>query len=156
MTLRRSPQTVQLLAELLTSPQEWRYGYDLSRNTGLKSGTLYPILMRLAERGLLETSWETVEAGRPPRHLYKLTGEGLRIFTTLDVHMQRESDKAVSDNLARLEAQHSSLRRKEKKEELQSCLVAIEPQTGKIRAMTGGRDYRESQFNRVIQSKRQP
>ena len=78
MTLRRSPQTVQLLAELLTSPQEWRYGYDLSRNTGLKSGTLYPILMRLAERGLLETSWETVEAGRPPRHLYKLTGEGLR------------------------------------------------------------------------------
>jgi penicillin-binding protein 1B len=85
-----------------------------------------------------------------------LTGEGLRIFTTLDVHMQRESDKAVSDNLDRLEAQHASLRRKEKKEELQSCLVAIEPQTGKIRAMTGGRDYRESQFNRVIQSKRQP
>ena len=57
---------------------EWRYGYDLSRSTGLKSGTLYPILMRLAEHGLLETSWETVEAGRPPRHLYKLTGDGLR------------------------------------------------------------------------------
>jgi penicillin-binding protein 1B len=85
-----------------------------------------------------------------------LTGEGLRIFTTLDVHMQRESDKAVNDNLERLVTQHASLRRKEKKEELQSCLVAIEPQTGKIRAMTGGRDYRESQFNRVTQSKRQP
>jgi penicillin-binding protein 1B len=85
-----------------------------------------------------------------------LTGEGLRIFTTLDVHMQRESDKAVDDNLARLLAQHASLRREEKKEQLQSCMVAIEPQTGKIRAMTGGRDYRESQFNRVTQSKRQP
>ncbi len=85
-----------------------------------------------------------------------LTGEGLRIFTTLDVHMQKESDHAISDNLNHLLATHASLRRKEKKEELQSCLVAIEPQTGKIRAMTGGRDYRESQFNRVTQSKRQP
>ena len=85
-----------------------------------------------------------------------LTGEGLRIFTTLDVHMQKEADHAVENNLIRLAAQHASLRRKEKGEELQSCLVAIEPQTGKIRAMTGGRDYRESQFNRVIQSKRQP
>ena len=78
MALRRSPQTMQLLAEFLQRPQEWRYGYDLSRNTGLKSGTLYPILMRMAGRGLLETSWETVEAGRPPRHLYRLTGDGLR------------------------------------------------------------------------------
>ena len=63
MRLRRSTQTVQLLAELLTGPQEWRYGYDLSRSTGLKSGTLYPILMRLAEHGLLETSWETAGGG---------------------------------------------------------------------------------------------
>ena len=85
-----------------------------------------------------------------------LTGEGLRIFTTLDVHMQKESDRAVTDNLERLTTQHASLRRKEKTQQLQSCLVAIEPQTGKIRAMTGGRDYQESQFNRVTQSKRQP
>jgi penicillin-binding protein 1B len=85
-----------------------------------------------------------------------LTGEGLRIFTTLDVHMQKEGDRAITDNLNRLTTQHASLRRKEKTQELQSCLVAIEPQTGKIRAMTGGRDYRESQFNRVTQSKRQP
>jgi len=78
MRLRRSPQTALVLAELLHTPREWRYGYDLSRLTGLKSGTLYPILMRLAEHRLLETSWETVEPGRPPRHLYKLTADGLR------------------------------------------------------------------------------
>jgi DNA-binding PadR family transcriptional regulator len=78
MRLRKSPQTISLLAELLQAPREWRYGYELSRSTGLKSGTLYPILMRLAEHRLLETSWENVEAGRPPRHLYKLTGDGLR------------------------------------------------------------------------------
>ncbi|HEY1744626.1 MAG TPA: PadR family transcriptional regulator [Granulicella sp.] len=77
MKMRRSPQTALVLAEFLRCEQEWRYGYDISRNTGLKSGTLYPILMRLAEHRLLETSWETVEAGRPPRHLYMLTREGL-------------------------------------------------------------------------------
>jgi DNA-binding PadR family transcriptional regulator len=78
MTLRRSPQTAQVLGELLRAPREWSYGYDLSRSTGLKSGTLYPILMRLAEHRLLETSWEKVEEGRPPRHLYRLTSDGLR------------------------------------------------------------------------------
>jgi penicillin-binding protein 1B len=85
-----------------------------------------------------------------------LTGEGLRIFTTLDVHMEKQAERAVAQNLAQLEAKHSTLRRKEKSQQLESCLIAIEPQTGKIRAMVGGRDYRESQFNRVIQSRRQP
>lgn len=76
--MRRSPQTALVLAEFLSDEQEWRYGYDLSRNTGLKSGTLYPILMRLAEHRMLKTSWETAETGRPPRHMYKLTKDGLR------------------------------------------------------------------------------
>ena len=74
----RSTQTLRLLAELLGSPRAWRHGYELSKATGLKSGTLYPILMRLAERKLLETSLETAEIGKPPRHLYRLTPDGLR------------------------------------------------------------------------------
>jgi DNA-binding PadR family transcriptional regulator len=78
LKMRRSPQTSLVLAEFLESKDEWRYGYDISRNTGLKSGTLYPILMRLAEHRLLETSWETTAEGRPPRHMYKLTEDGLR------------------------------------------------------------------------------
>ena len=78
MKIRRSPQTLRVLVEFLEHRKEWRYGYDISRNTGLKSGTLYPILMRLAENRLLETAWETAEPGRPSRHLYKLTEEGLR------------------------------------------------------------------------------
>ena len=78
MKLRRSPQTTQVLAEFLSSNPEWRYGYDISRHTGLMSGTLYPILMRLAEQRLLETSWEATEEGKPPRHMYKLTQSGLR------------------------------------------------------------------------------
>jgi PadR family transcriptional regulator, regulatory protein PadR len=78
LKMRRSPQTSLVLAEFLQCREEWRYGYDMSRNTGLKSGTLYPILMRLAEHRLLETSWETTAEGRPPRHMYKLTEDGVR------------------------------------------------------------------------------
>jgi PadR family transcriptional regulator, regulatory protein PadR len=82
MKSRRSPQTVTVLTEFLRGPEEWKYGYDISRSTGLKSGTLYPILMRLADRSLLETAWKTAEAGRPPRHMYKLTADGLRYART--------------------------------------------------------------------------
>lgn len=78
MKLRLSPQTLLVLDAFLNQAEEWKYGYDLSRITGLKSGTLYPILMRLAERRLLETAWEAGEPGRPPRHMYRFTPEGLR------------------------------------------------------------------------------
>ena len=67
-----------VLADFLENPLAWKYGYDISQSTGLKSGTLYPILMRLAEHGLLQARWELAETGKPPRHLYKLTKNGLR------------------------------------------------------------------------------
>jgi PadR family transcriptional regulator PadR len=50
MKLRLSPQTLLVLEALLVEPREWQYGYDISRTTELKSGTLYPILMRMAAR----------------------------------------------------------------------------------------------------------
>src|ERR1700736_1833849 len=78
MSDETTPQTLEVLDTFLEAPKDWNYGYDISRNTGLKSGTLYPILMRLAERKLLEASWETAEIGKPPRHLYRLTPDGLR------------------------------------------------------------------------------
>lgn len=72
-----SRQTLKVLGELLDEPERWRHGYELSRLTSLASGTLYPILIRLAERGLLETRWEPPSRpGRPPRHVYRLTAEG--------------------------------------------------------------------------------
>jgi DNA-binding PadR family transcriptional regulator len=76
--LRLSPQTVHVLDAFLDGPKDWKYGYGISRNTGLKSGTLYPILIRLAERKLLKACWETAETGKPPRHMYRLTPDGLR------------------------------------------------------------------------------
>lgn len=83
-TRAASPQTVGVLRQLVQNSQDWHYGYDLSRSTGLKSGTLYPILVRLAERGWLETRWaEPERTGRPPRHLYRLTADGMAAAATL-------------------------------------------------------------------------
>jgi PadR family transcriptional regulator, regulatory protein PadR len=78
-----SPQTLGVLELLLESPRSWHYGYALSQLTGLKSGTLYPILLRLADQGWLETRWaEPEQPGRPPRHTYRLTGEGAKAART--------------------------------------------------------------------------
>lgn len=74
LQLRRSPQTLAVLSALLRRVQAWHYGYDLLKETGLKSGTLYPILARLQQGGWLEQRWEKPSApGRPPRHLYRLS-----------------------------------------------------------------------------------
>jgi DNA-binding PadR family transcriptional regulator len=73
-----SVQTLAVLAALAEEPSQWQHGYALAGQTGLKSGTLYPILIRLAERGLVEACWQDEPApGRPRRHLYRLTADGL-------------------------------------------------------------------------------
>jgi DNA-binding PadR family transcriptional regulator len=71
-----SRQTRIVLAELLVDPAVERYGFELAKATGLASGTLYPILMRLEERGLLTARWQLTDSRRP-RHVYRLTGEGV-------------------------------------------------------------------------------
>ena len=81
---RPSAQTVAVILALAEDPAVWRYGYELCTQLDLKAGSMYPILMRLADRGLLETAWETSPpAGRPPRHLYRLTGPGLDLAAEL-------------------------------------------------------------------------
>lgn len=73
-----SPQALLVLAALQERYSEWQHGYALAGKTGLKSGTLYPILIRLADRGLVEARWQQEPApGRPRRHLYRLTADGL-------------------------------------------------------------------------------
>lgn len=73
-----SPQTRALLATFLEHPKDWRHGYDLSKQTGLKSGTMYPVLMRLSDLGYLEAAWREPEReGRPARHVYRLTSKGI-------------------------------------------------------------------------------
>jgi PadR family transcriptional regulator PadR len=74
---RPSSQTLTVLRALMADPLTWRYGYELGVEVGLRSGSLYPILVRLSDRELLESAWETGgPQGRPPRHLYRLTAAG--------------------------------------------------------------------------------
>jgi PadR family transcriptional regulator PadR len=73
-----SAQTLSVLAALCEQSSQWRHGYALAKQTGLNSGTLYPILIRLADRGLVEACWQDEPTpGRRRRHLYRLTADGL-------------------------------------------------------------------------------
>jgi DNA-binding PadR family transcriptional regulator len=84
-TRRPSPQTVAVLRALAEEPSRWSYGYDLGRSLGLKAGTIYPILIRLTERGHVAATWEPdPPPGRPARHLYRLTPNGVDVVAALE------------------------------------------------------------------------
>ncbi|HEX9819558.1 MAG TPA: PBP1A family penicillin-binding protein [Methylomirabilota bacterium] len=78
------------------------------------------------------------------------------VFTTLDLVLQRLAEAAVVRGLDRLETRSPRLRREEPARRLQAALVALDPATGEIRALVGGRDYQVSQFNRAALARRQP
>ena len=91
--------------------------------------------------------------------LYKpedLASLGLSIFTTLDSQVQIAAEKALKDGLDRLENKIPALKRRSSEQGLQGAVVVMQPKTGHILAMVGGRNYNESQFNRVSQARRQP
>jgi penicillin-binding protein 1B len=81
--------------------------------------------------------------------------EGMRIVTTLDRSLERFAERAVASGLDRLESRFPRLRRAGGGR-LQAALVALDPATGEIRALVGGRDYGTSQFNRALMARRQP
>lgn len=69
---------LKLLEALSVGGRQWRHGYDLMKETGLSSGTLYPLLMRMTDQGLVEAEWrEPTQPGRPARHAYRLTAAGV-------------------------------------------------------------------------------
>ncbi|WP_348769815.1 PadR family transcriptional regulator [Sphingopyxis sp. PAMC25046] len=77
---RPSKQMLLLLNILWVRTQQWRHGYELMKETGLQSGTLYPLLMRMHEQGLVEAEWREPERpGRPARHAYRLSAAGVAL-----------------------------------------------------------------------------
>jgi hypothetical protein len=83
-----SAQAIKVLGALAADPARWRYGYDLTTS-------LYPILVRLADRGLLETSWEPGQGSRPPRHLYRLSLAGREYVAALPAAPPARAGRAV-------------------------------------------------------------
>lgn len=75
-----SPAARRVLAALVQAGAKGRHGYDLCGEARIKSGTLYPLLIRLEAQGYLAADWQASEVpGRPPRHVYRLTAAGLRL-----------------------------------------------------------------------------
>src|SRR5229473_1519995 len=81
--------------------------------------------------------------------------KGVKVYTTLDPETQEAARQSVVDNLKHLEHDHPHLRRHSDEDRLESSLVALDPRTGAIVAMVGGRDYSASQFNRAANAERQ-
>lgn len=106
------------------------------RLSGIKAGTMrYPYFTSYVVH-LIRQNYADSKAFR----------QGLRIYTTINAQWQEQAEKALKAHMAQLQRMKVE----------QAALVAIEPQTGFIRAMVGGRDYSESQFNRAWQAQRQP
>ncbi len=82
--------------------------------------------------------------------------KGLKVYTTLDTEMQADAQDALENNLKRIERARPRLRRRDRLKRLQSAMVALDPNTGAILAMVGGRNYAASQYNRVTTALRQP
>ena len=84
---------------------------------------------------------------------------GLRVYTTMDMDLQRTAEKAIEDGVASIEHRrgypHERKGEMDGADYLQGALVAMDPETGAVRAMVGGRDFPESHFNRATQAKRQ-
>ena len=97
MTRDRKPSSSTLkILDCLTRSPDGLHGYALMKASGLASGTLYPILARLADRGWLTKQWETGEdISGPPRRIYSLTPvgraqfEGVRDQTNLELNVQK-------------------------------------------------------------------
>ncbi len=90
-----------------------------------------------------------------------LTSQGYEIFTTLDLELQRAAERAVAQGLERLERDYASLTAGDgdsdrPRPRLEAALISLNPRTGEIVSMVGGRSYRESQYNRVLEARRQP
>jgi penicillin-binding protein 1B len=85
-----------------------------------------------------------------------LSSLGFSIYTTLDTQVQAAAENALEKGLSRLEKQNPGLRREQAQKKLQGAIIVAQPKTGYILAMVGGRNYGDSQFNRITQAKRQP
>jgi penicillin-binding protein 1B len=85
-----------------------------------------------------------------------LSSLGLSVYTTLDTQVQMAAEKALVNGLVRLEKIKPALVRKSPAQELQGAVIVMQPKTGHILALVGGRSYSISQFNRISQARRQP
>ena len=116
---------------------------DLTVSRFPKMSRSAPFFVDLVLKQLRETYVET-----------QLKTEGLRIFTSLDTIMQRSAEEALDNGLSTLTKKFKNIRTSETP--LEGVILTIQPGTGYVKALVGGRNYSKTQFNRAIQARRQP
>jgi len=94
--MRKTYALVQVALALMADPDARHWGYELSKQSGVRSGVMYPILSRLLEEGWLVDGWEEQsEAGRgrqrPPRRYYELTSVGKAALGALITEARRDT-----------------------------------------------------------------
>ncbi|AGL14925.1 PadR family transcriptional regulator [Actinoplanes sp. N902-109] len=96
--MRMTSSVLKVVAALLADPASERYGLQIMQATGLPSGTLYPILVRLERAGWVGSRWEDVDPaaeGRPSRRYYRLTAEGVTEARREVAAMQQQMARAI-------------------------------------------------------------
>ena len=120
--------------------------------------TTLPSKENALKKSSLQYFLELLRAIVEPKYGDALFKEGLSIYTTLDINSQIAAEKAVEEVLTKFdESKRNTFEKtKQKFQKVQGALLAIDPKNGAIRAIVCGRNFKESQFNRVTQAKRQP
>ncbi len=146
-TKRRNVVLAKLLDDKIITPKQFDVALKepLARRELVKVTNDAPYYADFLRRELAENYSNAV-----------LTTEGLRIFSGLDLHLQKIAERSLADGLKSLEDKYVALRRKGDEGRLEGAIIVIRPQTGEIKAMVGGRSYQLSQFNRGFQARRQP
>ncbi|HEY2092742.1 MAG TPA: PBP1A family penicillin-binding protein [Thermoanaerobaculia bacterium] len=142
---RRDTVLMLMRDQGMITPEEYASAVALPLSVARfpKTSRSAPFFVDLVMKQLRETYPET-----------QLKTEGLRIFTTLDMIMQRSAEAALDDGIANLNKKYSYLRKSQTP--LEGVMLTIQPGTGYVKALVGGRNYSKTQFNRAIQAKRQP
>jgi 1A family penicillin-binding protein len=161
-------------------PDRARRRRDVVLQVMLEDGDIKPDAYRMAiatDLGIKPRRGDGIfpvhEDGRDPSALYFIDAvrrelamrfgqgavlrSGLRVYTTLDPGLQRAAEDAITGRLAELQAQERGQRKSRSQEDpIEGSLVAIDPRSGEVLALVGGRDYHETPFNRAIEALRQP
>ncbi len=168
-----------LLAGLVKSPSA--YAPTVNRTRAIARRNV--VLQAMLESGAIDrATWEQARASKPTLH-DTLRGQepygqyfkeevrkelvdrfgwqrvyegGLRVYSTIDMATQIAAEKAAADQIKTIEERRKKYKKLTDDEPLQAALVAMDPVTGHVRAMVGGRDFSQSRFNRAVQAKRQP
>ncbi|UCC71627.1 MAG: PBP1A family penicillin-binding protein [Gemmatimonadota bacterium] len=149
----RRPQAVRARRDLVLRMMEERGAISDEEALGARDAQLEVRETQRPPRSVryfLDYVGEQLDAGNRDA----FSGGGLAVFTTLDMRLQSAAEGAVREGLKQLEAQYPDLLRLDSP--LQAALVAIDPRSGEILTMVGGRDYGSSQFNRAVKARRQP